>query len=202
MSSPRKTTLPNLAANSPLHQAAIAAGDDHYYSYLYNVEDRFKDKTTEEIRKTLRETALPCAVCCEFWLQDFNLASCFRNCNAFNVREIFYLGEKRYDRRGEVGIRNYNDIVWLATVDEFIALKRRYRVVGADNIKGAVPLPSYKWQPESLIVFGSEGVGLTPTMQGLCDDIVFIPQRGSVRSLNAATASGIVLYDYSVKVVQ
>ena len=34
---------------------------------------------------------------------------------------------------------------------------------------------------------------------GMADDVVYIPQLGSVRSLNVGTASGIVMYDYVTK---
>jgi tRNA G18 (ribose-2'-O)-methylase SpoU len=33
-------------------------------------------------------------------------------------------------------------------------------------------------------------------MQNLCEDIVFIEQFGSVRSLNVGTASGIIMYEF------
>lgn len=202
MSSTRKTTLPNLAEKSPLHKAAIAAGDEHFYSSAFNVMDHFKDKTTEEIRQTLKDTALPCAVAFENWVGSFTVSSGIRNCNAFNVKEVFYLGVKRLDRRGMLGVQNYTDIQWLSTIGEFVALKNKYVFVGVDNIPGSVPLPTYDWLPNSLMIFGSEGVGLTPEMQAMCQHIVSIPQRGSIRSLNAAVASGIVLYDYSTKVKQ
>jgi len=47
-----------------------------------------------------------------------------------------------------------------------------------------------------MLVFGEEGVGLTPAMQAFCKKIVYIPQYGSVRSLNCGTASGIVMHDF------
>ena len=80
-----------------------------------------------------------------------------------------------------------------------VANDHNYRFVGVDNIKDAQPLSSYTWKDNSLMIFGSEGVGLTPTMQSYCDDMIYIKQRGSVRSLNAAVASGIIMNHFATQ---
>jgi tRNA G18 (ribose-2'-O)-methylase SpoU len=197
--SARKTTIPNLTSDSPLHQAAIKAGDEHFHSYAYNVEDRFKDKSQEEIRQTLRDTAFPFAVLFEEWVGSFTLSSGMRNANAFNAKEIFYLGIKHIDKRGMLGCYHYNPIQWLPTVDALLELKDRYVFVGVDNIAGAVSMHPFQWPDNTLMIFGTEGTGLTPTLQRMCDAMVYIPQHGSIRSLNAAVASGIAMYDWITK---
>ena len=60
---PKLQTIPNLADNSPVHQAAIAAGDDHFRSWQYNVADHFKDKTVEEIKQTFTKKSLWQQIC-------------------------------------------------------------------------------------------------------------------------------------------
>jgi tRNA G18 (ribose-2'-O)-methylase SpoU len=199
MSYPKRRTTPDLSATSFIHQQAIAAGNDHFKSWQYNVVDELKPKSQEEIKRHLRATAFPFAVCFENWCGDFNVSSGIRNANAFNAREVFYIGDKKIDKRGCQGVQNYTDIHWLPTIDDFMKLKDRYIIVGADNIAGSVPLDTYKWMPETCIVFGSEGVGLTPQMQSMCQDIVHIQQYGSVRSINCSTASGIFMNDYVSK---
>lgn len=189
-------TIPNLAATSPDHQAALAAGDEHYRSWSNNVANRYKGQSVEDIRKDLRATAFPFAVCFEHWIGDFNLATGVRNANAFNAQEVFYLGDKKWDRRGAVGVYNYTDVTWLPTIEDLIKLQDKYIIVGIDNVSGSVPLATYQWQPNTLMVFGEEGVGLTPAMQSFCKDIVEIEMFGSVRSLNCGVASGIVMNDF------
>ena len=197
MSSPRKQSSPDLSADCQQYKDAMA-DKDHLYSG-FNVEDRFKDKSQEEIRETLRKTAFPFAVCFEQWIGSFTVSSGMRNANAFNAKEIFYIGIKHLDKRGMCGCYHYNPIQWLPTLDDLIALKTRYTFVGVDNMPNAIPLPKFTWPDNALMIFGSEGVGLTPTVQKLCDSIVYIEQFGSVRSLNAAVASGICAYDYTTK---
>lgn len=192
-------TFPDLSINSLPHQEAIANGDDHYRMWQRNVIDEFKSFSEEEIKLKLSQSAFPYAICCENFINDFNIATTFRNANAFNAKEIFYIGDKKFDRRGMQGVHNYMDITWIPTINDLISLKDKYSFVGVDNIQGAIPLDEYIWLPNSLMIFGSESVGITEEMKKLCMDFVYIPQFGSVRSLNVATASGIIMNDFVTK---
>lgn len=195
-------TIPDFSTSSPRHIEAILNKDSHLTAWTRNVIDEFKSKTEEEIKRKLQESSFPFAVLFENWVNDFNLASGFRNANAFNVREAFYIGSKKFDKRGTQGCHNYMDIKFLPSIDDILHLKKKYKFVAIDNMPGAIPLNKYRWDPNTLMVFGSEGVGLTPQMQSLCEDMVYIPQFGSVRSLNCATASGIVMNDFVSKFIE
>lgn len=194
-------TTPNLSDTSPLHKEALNQGKEYFINCQnYNVIDAFKSLSVEEVKKKLNKTAFPYAVCIENWIGCLNFSSCIRNANAFNAREVFYVGNKRFDRRGSQGTHNYKDVKFLSTIEDFKRLKLKYRIIGIDNIPGAVSLKNYNWFPHSkrvldpLVVFGEEGCGLTKEMQYLCEEMVSIEQYGSVRSLNAATASGIIMH--------
>lgn len=202
MSKERIRTIPNLIDTSPVHQKAIANGNDHFSAWQYNVADHFKDKTVSEIKQHLRSTAYPFAVCMEHLIGDFNMSTVVRNANAFNAEQVYYVGDKKWDRRGSVGTHNYTEVTFIPTLDEFVALKNKYVLVGIDNVPGAIPLSSYQWIPNTMMIFGEEGTGLTPGMQSFCKDLVYIEQFGSVRSLNCGTASGIVMNDFVTKWVK
>jgi tRNA G18 (ribose-2'-O)-methylase SpoU len=192
-------TLPDLSVTSPKHQEALQDGDEHFRRWQRNVVDKYKDQSEEDIRIDLKRTAFPFAILCENFINDFNIATTFRNANAFNCSHIYYIGNKKLDRRGMIGVHNYSEITWLPTVDDLLLLQKDYTFVGADNIPGSVPLSTYQWPHNPLIIFGSEEVGLTPYTQSLCKELVFIEQFGSVRSLNVATASGIFMNDFVSK---
>lgn len=132
---------------------------------------------------------------------DMNLGSGVRNSNWFNTQQVRIAGRKKWDRRGAVGTHVYTGILHYPTPEEAItALKDEgYRIVAAEIDDRAVPLPSYEWNERSAVIYGEEGLGLSAEVMELCDDIVFIPGRGTVRSLNVATTSGIFIYDYSMK---
>lgn len=188
-------TTPDLSLDSPAHQESLN-DEERFWKWNKNTIDEFKDLTDEEIRFKLRTSAFPYAVCFENWVHDFNISSGIRNANAFNAQCVYIIGNKRIDKRGCVGVQNYMDIVFLPTVDDFLELKKQYTIIGVDNIPGALPIDETEAIENSLFIFGSEGTGLTPAMQSMCDQIVYIKQFGSVRSLNASTASGIVMFDF------
>src|SRR6185436_1029430 len=199
MSKDRITTSPNLLESSPLHHEARTLGDIHFRAWSHNVQDKYKGMAVEDIKDALQKTSLPYAVCFEHWIGDFNMGTGIRNANAFNAREVFYIGDKKWDRRSAVWVHNYIDVKWVPTIEEFLSLKDRYVFIGVDNIPGSVPLVNFKWPKNTLMIFGEEGVGLTPEIQSHCEAIVAIEMFGSVRSLNCGTASGIVMYDFVSK---
>jgi 23S rRNA (guanosine2251-2'-O)-methyltransferase len=44
-------------------------------------------------------------------------------------------------------------------------------------------------------VVGSEGSGLSRLVKERCDEVVHIPMRGKINSLNASVATGIILFE-------
>jgi tRNA G18 (ribose-2'-O)-methylase SpoU len=137
----------------------------------------------------------------EHWQGDFNISTLIRNANAFNAEKVFYLGKKRYDRRGTVGTHHYVDLVFLdGGVSQLVELKNQYTIVAIDNnVPNTRKLGEFDWhmlEKPPLMVFGEEGVGLTAETLKIADYSVEIPQYGSVRSLNVGTSSGIIMYDY------
>jgi 23S rRNA (guanosine2251-2'-O)-methyltransferase len=66
-------------------------------------------------------------------------------------------------------------------------------IVGLDA-EGAMPLDGFALATGPLVlVFGSEGRGLSRLVRETCDAVVSIPMVGPVESLNASVAAGVVL---------
>ena len=173
---------------------------DRWSLWKRNVIDRYKNWPTDSIKRDLQRTANPFAVCMEHWQGDFNISTLIRNANAFNAEKVFYLGKKRFDRRGTVGSHHYVDLVFLdGGVSELVSLKNKYTIVAVDNnVQNTHKLGNFNWpelEKPPLLIFGEEGVGLTEETLKLADYTVEIPQFGSVRSLNVGTSSGIIMYD-------
>ncbi|MBD2095466.1 23S rRNA (guanosine(2251)-2'-O)-methyltransferase RlmB [Trichocoleus sp. FACHB-591] len=57
------------------------------------------------------------------------------------------------------------------------------------------PVPTVKFSGPIVLVIGSEGEGLSLTVQRCCDVLVSIPLSGKTPSLNASVATGMVLYE-------
>jgi 23S rRNA (guanosine2251-2'-O)-methyltransferase len=51
------------------------------------------------------------------------------------------------------------------------------------------------WSGRAVLVLGSEGKGLRPRVAEACDELVSIPARGRVESLNASVAAAVILFE-------
>ena len=82
--------------------------------------------------------------------------------------------------------------------DDLLALREQRGFVLASAVLGqhARPLADFVPPPRLALLFGSEGPGLDPETQRLCDEHLTIPMAKSpaVDSLNVATAGAIFLY--------
>ena len=67
-------------------------------------------------------------------------------------------------------------------------------VCGTD-MEGSVPYDKADYSGPLVIVVGSEGEGMRKGIRSECDFMVHIPMNGHVNSLNAAVASGIIVYE-------
>ena len=51
--------------------------------------------------------------------------------------------------------------------------------------------------PRSAIVVGAEGSGLGTATAKACDDVRFIPMRGTAGSLNASVAAALAMFEWA-----
>jgi 23S rRNA (guanosine2251-2'-O)-methyltransferase len=58
----------------------------------------------------------------------------------------------------------------------------------------AVPYDQPDYRGRVVVVFGSEGKGLRPRVRDACDELIALPRRGQVQSLNVSAAASAVLY--------
>lgn len=168
----------------------------------YNVIDYYKEWEVDQIKSDLDTKRLPFVVGFENISKDLNKASGIRNSNAFLAKESWIIGKKQWDRRGAVGTHNYIHLKYAPSLDHIYLNEphiRDMRWVAVDNVPGAIPITQYEWKPETFMIFGEEARGVSPMALGMAEDVVMIPQLGSVRSLNVSVASGIIMYDYATK---
>jgi len=164
-----------------------------------NVIDQYKGLSIKEIKQRNFEKSFPYAVLLNNFTGDFNISSAIRNANAFGVREIYYFGKRKYDKRGAAGAYLYSDITFLDSFKKVIDLKSKYKFIGVDNIEGAKPINDYAYPCVPLLVFGEEQCGISKDILEICDDLIYIKQYGSIRSINCAAASAVILNDFCSK---
>jgi 23S rRNA (guanosine2251-2'-O)-methyltransferase len=74
------------------------------------------------------------------------------------------------------------------------AKKREAWVYGAATGPGAVPYDQPDYAGRVVLVLGSEGSGLRPRVAAACDQLVALPMRGRVGSLNVSAAAAALVY--------
>lgn len=169
-----------------------------------NVVDYYKFMSDELIRGDLeahRHSNL--YLMCINLINDFNVASCVRASNAFGVKEFLIYGDKKFDARGDVGTRHYENFRHVRNLDELTGVLDEFdQVISLDNCDGSKPINEHVWDydAKTLIVAGQESIGVPGEILDASDHILYIKQFGSVRSLNVAQAVAVALYAYTASV--
>lgn len=175
-----------------------------------NLIDHYKYWNDDAIRADLETKRLNYSVLCCNIGNDFNIATVVRNANAFLAKEVVVYGNKKYDRRGTVGTHHYTNFRHVKSIDnlqsyieETISLyEGKVKLLGIDNVCEAKDINAFDFDPNVhyVMVFGQEQIGVPADVLDMCDELLYIPQYGSVRSINVGTASGIIMNNYCAKV--
>ena len=171
-----------------------------------NLIDHYKYWNDDAIRADLDDKRFNYSVVCCNIGNDFNIATVIRNANAFLAKEVVIYGNKKYDRRGTVGTHHYTNFNHVRTVDDLqkylSSFNKEVRILGIDNVQDSVNINDYDFYPNIhyVMIFGQEQIGIPQNVLDMCDDILYIPQYGSVRSINVGTASGIIMNNYCSKI--
>ncbi len=66
--------------------------------------------------------------------------------------------------------------------------------------KGAEPLTTFRFQPDDVLLFGSEPTGAPDHVHAAADARVLIPLKPGARSLNLAVSAGIACWEWTRQV--
>lgn len=164
-----------------------------------NILDCYKGLDNNVIKQARQEQTFPFAILLQNVIYDINIGVSVRNANAFGAEKVFYYGMRKWNRVPAQGTYHYLELEYLETLDKVVKLKSQYKFVGLEITDQAVDLRDYQWEPNSLMIVGQEDTGLNGELLGMCDDVVQIPNFGTVRSLNLSVSLGIACYDYISK---
>ena len=119
-----------------------------------------------------------------------------RTANAFLAREVHIVGRRRWNRRGAMVTDKYQHVRHHADASELAAWASAegLRLIGIDNLPGAVPLETFDLPRDCVLLFGQEGDGLTEQAREQCEAVLSISQFGSTRSINAGAAAAIAMH--------
>jgi tRNA G18 (ribose-2'-O)-methylase SpoU len=170
----------------------LAAGDRR------NVIDRYRYWRMDAIVADLDAHRHGFHVAIENWQHDMNIGSIVRSANAFAAAEVHIIGRRRWNKRGAMVTDRYQHVRHHDDVAAFAAwaTAENLPVIAVDNVPGSVPVQDAELPERCVLVFGQEGPGLSPEAVAAASGVVEISQYGSTRSINAAAAAAVVMYEW------
>ena len=166
-----------------------------------NVIDAYKQWTDEEIKADLQKNRLPIVSIFMNVGYNINIASGIRAHNAFLGKEVYIVGRKKWDRRGAISTHRYETVYHADDFDEVLEILHPlgYTIFAVDNIQEYNPKNIYDADipMKSAFVYGNECDGLSKEIIDKCDEMIYIRQYGSCRSLNVAQSAACCLMEYS-----
>ena len=129
-----------------------------------------------------------------------NFGAIIRTCEAAGVKSIIIPKDRSVDinetvMKTSTGALEYVNV---ARVNNLVKVMNDFKdngffVYGAEA--DGVSCKTCDYSDKVLLIVGSEGNGLSRLVRENCDEIVSLPMKGHVNSLNASVAAAILIYD-------
>ena len=172
----------------------------------YNVHTPLQGMPVEKVKTLSKGLALPLVLMMYNLNGDMNVGMCIRTAVIYGCSDVFIVGKKRYDRRPEVGAKNYIQFHRVPSITSSFFHEKKLIPIFVEQ--GGTPLEEFSFQPyfpknleagwKVCLVMGSESYGLPPEMiKEMGAPVVTMSQYGVMRSLNVSVATGIVLYEFT-----
>jgi tRNA G18 (ribose-2'-O)-methylase SpoU len=172
----------------------------------YNVHTPFQSLPVDKLQQISQVTALPVTLMLYNLNGDMNVGMSIRTAVILGCSDVYIVGRRKYDRRSEVGAKNYIHIHRFQMIEPTFFEENKLVPIFLEQ--GGSPLEEFSFKPylpgklengwKVVFVMGSESFGLPPTLlKALNAPILSISQYGILRSLNVSIAASIVLYEYS-----
>ena len=134
-----------------------------------------------------------------------NFGAIIRSCESAGIKSIIIPKDRSVDvsptvMKTSAGALEYVNIAMVNNLVNTINILKEngYFIYGAEA--DGTNYKQIKYPNKVVLVIGSEGNGLSSLVRKSCDEIVSLPMKGHVNSLNASVAAGILIYDVMDKV--
>lgn len=130
-----------------------------------------------------------------------NFGAIIRSAAAFNVSAIIL------ERKGTVALNGTVAKTSAGMVEQMTLIKSKnllelidqlkekgFRFIGADGYS-ETPLEKADFSGPTVVITGGEHRGIPPYLRKVCDQLVSIPMKEGVESLNVSVAAGVMLYE-------
>ena len=130
-----------------------------------------------------------------------NLGAILRSADQFAV-SLVLLPERRSAQINPTVVKISSGAAHWVPVSRVVNLNRELEVLKQAGFwvygaaLGGDSLHQTTFTKRTVLVMGSEGKGISPMTEQLCDHLVTIPTAGHIDSLNVSVATGIMLYEF------
>ena len=172
------------------HQGVIAQVASHEYMEIDEILDRAAEKGEVPLLLILDEQK-----------DAYNLGSILRIADAAGVTGVIIpqhrsIGLDSMVAKASAGAIEYVPVARVTNLSRTILeLKEKGFWIAGTDAEGTNEYYDDVWSGPMAIVIGSEGEGMSKNIREKCDFLLSIPMAGSVNSLNAAVAAGIVVFE-------
>ncbi|HXW50770.1 MAG TPA: 23S rRNA (guanosine(2251)-2'-O)-methyltransferase RlmB [Candidatus Acidoferrales bacterium] len=155
-----------------------------------------------EVRAMVRAAPTVLVVAVDHLEDPHNLGAVFRNAEGAGAAAVVMperrnAGVTAVTRRASAGATSHLPISRVPNIAAALSALKEDGcwVTGLSPSESAESYDKADYTRKCVIVVGAEGKGLSRLVSERCDTLVKIPLRGKVASLNAASASAIVLFE-------
>jgi len=178
----------NEIAQNVNHQGVLAFCDAFPYAELEDLH---------QVSGTGPNTGL--LVAADHITDEGNLGALMRTCAFFGVHGLILPKDRSAQVTGKVikrsaGTHLHMSIARVVNLGRALdSLSRKgFWIIGAAG-ESPLSLFEFDWIRDVVLVFGNEGMGLSPSIREKCHELIRIPGSGTVDSLNVSVAAGIIL---------
>lgn len=176
------------------------SGGEKHQGFIADVAE-FKYSTVDEIVNGAVESGEQVFLCILDGISDpHNLGSIIRSCECAGVQGIIMEKRNCCDINATVmkvsaGAINYVKVAKVTNLAQTIeGLKKRGIWVYSIELGGGC-IYKANLKGDIAVVIGSEGFGTRRLVKEKCDDVLSLPMKGKVNSLNASNACAIALFE-------
>lgn len=131
-----------------------------------------------------------------------NLGAIIRTCEAAGIKDIIIsknrqVGVNATVMKTSAGALLNTNVIMVSNIASAINVLKKdgFWVVGTTLADDSLDYREVDYSGRIALVIGNEGKGISDIVSKACDYRVKIPMRGTINSLNASVASGIMIYE-------
>ncbi len=169
---------------------------------ILNAEEKQFKISPEEFLARLKEKETATVAILDSISDPHNIGSILRSADQFAVDGIIVPANNSAGSFEVISKISSGASAWIPviSVNNLVRIteklkKEGFWIYGADA--GGKSVAQFDFPAKTALIMGNEGKGISRLLKDSCDEIISIPTKGRLDSLNVSVAAGILLYEIS-----